>query len=92
LKIFTDRSLKDERVGCAIVTPENTIKNQMRSQTTIFSAKREAIIKAISISKRKGATVIATQYNDGSYRCEMDKKPKVETNKGALTKKKEGSN
>jgi ribonuclease HI len=43
-----------------IVTPEPTIKNRMRSQTTIFSAKQEAIIKAIYISKGKGATVIAT--------------------------------
>jgi ribonuclease HI len=32
----------------------------MRSQTTIFSAEQEAIIKAIYISKGKGATVIAT--------------------------------
>jgi hypothetical protein len=47
LKIFTDRSLKDERVGNAIVTPETTSKNRMRSQTTIFSAEQEAIFKAI---------------------------------------------
>jgi hypothetical protein len=45
LKIFG--SLKDERVGYAIVTPKTTIKNRMRSQTTIFSAEPEAIIKAI---------------------------------------------
>jgi ribonuclease HI len=32
----------------------------MRSQTTIFSAEKEAIIKAIYISKGKGATVIVT--------------------------------
>jgi hypothetical protein len=31
----------------------------VRSQTTIFSAEQEAIIKAIYISKGKGATVIA---------------------------------
>jgi hypothetical protein len=29
LKIFTDGSLKNERVSYAIVTPETTIKNQM---------------------------------------------------------------
>jgi hypothetical protein len=52
--------LKDERVDYAIVTPETTIKNRMRSQTTIFSAEQVAIIKAIYISKGKGATVIAT--------------------------------
>jgi ribonuclease HI len=60
LKIFTDESLKDERVGYAIVTPKTTIKNRMKSQTTIISAEQEAIIKAIFISKGKGATVIAT--------------------------------
>jgi hypothetical protein len=59
-KIFTDGSLKDERVSYAIVTPETTIKNRMRSQKTIFSAQPEAIIKAIYISKDKRATVIAT--------------------------------
>jgi ribonuclease HI len=59
LKIFTDGSLKDERVGNVNVTTETTIKNQVRSQTTLFSAEQEAIIKAIYISKRKGATVIA---------------------------------
>jgi hypothetical protein len=32
----------------------------MRSQTTIFSAAQEAIIKAIYISKGKGAIVTAT--------------------------------
>jgi ribonuclease HI len=32
----------------------------MKSQTTIFSAEQEAIIKAIYISKGKRATVIAT--------------------------------
>jgi ribonuclease HI len=53
-------SLKNERVVYAIVTPETTTKNRMRSQTTIFSAEQEAIIKAIYISKCKGATVIAT--------------------------------
>jgi ribonuclease HI len=52
--------MKDERVSYAIVTPENTIRNRMRSQTTIFSAEQEAIIKAIYISKGKGATMIAT--------------------------------
>jgi hypothetical protein len=49
LKIFADGSLKDEKVGYAIVTPETTIKHRMRNQTTVFSAKQEAIIKEIYI-------------------------------------------
>jgi hypothetical protein len=56
LTIFTDGSLKDERVSYTIVTPETTIKNRIRTKTTIFSA----IIKAIYISKGKETTVIAT--------------------------------
>jgi hypothetical protein len=34
----------------------------IRSQTTIFSAEQEAIIKAIYISQGKGANVIATDF------------------------------
>jgi hypothetical protein len=60
LKIFTNGSRKDERVGYAIVTLETIIKNRIRSQITIFSAEQEVITKAIYISKRKGATVNAT--------------------------------
>jgi hypothetical protein len=62
LKIFTDGSLKDERVDYAIVTPETTIKNRMKSQTTILCAEQEAIITAIYIYKGKGAPVIATDF------------------------------
>jgi ribonuclease HI len=58
LKIFTDGSLKDERVGYAIVAPKTTIKNRIRNQTTIFSAEQGAINKIIHISKGKGAIVI----------------------------------
>jgi ribonuclease HI len=46
--------------GYAIFTPETTLINRLRSQTTIFSAEQEAIIKAICISKGKEATVSAT--------------------------------
>jgi hypothetical protein len=90
LKIFTDGSLKDKRVGYAIVTPETTIKNRIKSQISIFSAEQEAIIKAIYISKDKEAIATVycdchglSQYNDGSWRYEMDKKSIDETNKGA---------
>jgi hypothetical protein len=43
-------------------TCETMIKKRMRSQTTIFSAEQEAIIKVICISKGKGANVIATAF------------------------------
>jgi hypothetical protein len=51
----------------------------MRSQTTIFSAEQEDIIKGIYISKGKGATVVATD----SVESTRWKKTKDETNKGA---------
>jgi hypothetical protein len=53
---------KEERVGYAIVTPETTIKNRMKSQTTILSVKPEVFIKVINRSEGKRATVIATDF------------------------------
>jgi hypothetical protein len=88
LKIFTDGSLKDERVGYAIVTPETMIKNRMRSQTTIFSAEQEAIIKAIYISKGKGANVIVTDSFNTMMKVRDGQKPKDETNKAATSPRK----
>jgi hypothetical protein len=42
------------------VTRKHDKKNRIRSQTSIFIAEQEAIIKAIYISKGKSAIVIAT--------------------------------
>jgi hypothetical protein len=56
----------------------------MRSHTTIFSAEQEATIKAIYISKGKGATVIATDSFSTMMAVEgtgWPKKHKDETNK-----------
>jgi ribonuclease HI len=85
LKIFMDGSLKDERDGYAIVTPETTIKNPMRTQATIFSFEQEAIIKAIYISKGKGATLIATDSLSTMMAVECSKwtKKNPKKNKGA---------
>jgi hypothetical protein len=49
-----------KRVGYVIGTLKTTIKNRNRSQTTIFGAEQEAIIKAIYISTGNRATLIAT--------------------------------
>jgi hypothetical protein len=91
LKIFTDGSLKDKRVGYAIVIPKTIIKNQMRIQTTIFSAEQEAIIKAIyisNISKGKEATVIAKNCSLRKWK----KTSKTRRIRELLDQKKEGSN
>jgi hypothetical protein len=44
-KAHTDGSKQDERVACAIVTPECKIRKRMRSQNTIYSSEQEAINK-----------------------------------------------
>jgi hypothetical protein len=90
LKIFTDGSLKDERVGNAIVKPETTIKNQIGRQPTIFSAEQEEIY----ISKGKETTVITTDSLSTMMAVEGMRwiKNQRRDKQGSLTKKKEGSN
>jgi ribonuclease HI len=61
MKICTDESLKDARVGYAVITPESTIKERMSQETTIFSAEQDAVIKAIYFAKKNNnPTLIAT--------------------------------
>jgi ribonuclease HI len=50
--LYTDGFRKDERVACAIVTPECKIRKRMRSQNTIYGAEQEAIIKAIGTTRK----------------------------------------
>jgi ribonuclease HI len=45
--IYTDGSLKEEQVGCAVVMPSFTLKYRLFSQTTIFNAEMFAILKAM---------------------------------------------
>jgi ribonuclease HI len=45
--IYTDGSLKEEKVGCAVVTPSFTLKYRLLPQTTIFNAETFAILKAM---------------------------------------------
>jgi formaldehyde-activating enzyme involved in methanogenesis len=83
--------LKDERVGYVIAIPKTTIKNQMRSQTMIFSAEQKAIIKAIYISKGEGATVIATDSLSTMMAVECTrwtKNPKTRRTRKLLDQKK----
>jgi ribonuclease HI len=45
--IYTDGSLKEEQVGCAVVMPSYTLKYRLLPQTTIFNAEMFAILKAM---------------------------------------------
>jgi hypothetical protein len=45
--IYPDASLKEEKVGCAVVMPSSTLKYRLLPQTTIFNAEMFAILKAM---------------------------------------------
>jgi hypothetical protein len=45
--IYTDGSLKEQQVGCAVVMPSSTLKYRLIPQTTSFNAEMFAILKAM---------------------------------------------
>jgi hypothetical protein len=49
--IYTDGSLKEEKVDCEVVLPTAALKYRLLPQTTIFNAKMFAILKATKHSK-----------------------------------------
>jgi ribonuclease HI len=60
-QIYTDESLKDDKVGIAIVTNIQIIKKWMRSQSSIYSAEQQAIITAMeSTTRTNKPTIVAT--------------------------------
>jgi hypothetical protein len=52
LKIYTDKT--DEKIGCAVITPDQKFRKRLKTQNTVYSAEQEAIIKAIYVTKRTG--------------------------------------
>jgi hypothetical protein len=62
-QIYTDGSLKDDKVGFAIVTNNQIIKKRMRSQSSIYSAEQQAIITAMeSTTRTNKPTIIAMDF------------------------------
>jgi ribonuclease HI len=60
-QIYTNESLKDDKVGFAIVKNNQIIKKRMRSQSSIYSAEQQAIITAMeSTTRTNKPTIIAT--------------------------------
>jgi hypothetical protein len=60
-QIYTDGSLKDDKVGFAIVANNQTIKKRMRPQSSIYIAEQHAIITVIENTTRTNKpTIIAT--------------------------------
>jgi ribonuclease HI len=56
--IYTDGSLKEEQVGCAVVMPSYTLKYRLLPQTTIFNAEIFAISKAMEQPNEKNCSRI----------------------------------
>jgi ribonuclease HI len=54
LRIYTNGSKKDEKVGCGVITPDEKFRKRLKPQNTVFSAEQETIIKAIYLTQRTG--------------------------------------
>jgi hypothetical protein len=42
IKIYTNGSKKDEKVGCAVITPDQKFRKRLKPQNTVNSAEQEA--------------------------------------------------
>jgi hypothetical protein len=59
-QVCTDGSPKDDKIGFVIVTNNQIIKKRLRSQSSIYSAKQQAIITAMeSTTRTNKLTIIA---------------------------------
>jgi ribonuclease HI len=54
LEVYTDGSLMEDRVGCAIICEAREIKIRLPKQISIFNAEAVAILEAIKATKRWG--------------------------------------
>jgi hypothetical protein len=62
-QIYTDGSLKDDKVGFGIATNKQIIKKRMRSQSSIYSAEQQAIITAMeNTTQTNKPTIMATGF------------------------------
>jgi hypothetical protein len=61
IKIYTDGSKKEDKVGYSVICNQQTIKKRIRPQNTIFSTEQGAILSAIYATMGDpGIKVIAT--------------------------------
>jgi hypothetical protein len=61
--IYTDRSLKEEQVGCALVMLFYTFKYRLLPQTKIFNAEMFAILKAMEQPNETNYSRIIMSYD-----------------------------
>jgi hypothetical protein len=54
IRVYTDGSLMEDRVGCAIICEAREIKIRLPKQISIFNAEAVAILEAIKATRRRG--------------------------------------
>jgi hypothetical protein len=54
MKIYTECSKKDEKVGCGLITTDQKFRKRLNPQNTVYSAEQEAIIKVKYVTQRTG--------------------------------------
>jgi hypothetical protein len=54
VKVYTDESLMEYRVGCAVICEAREIKTRLPKQMSIFNAEAVAILEAIKATRRRG--------------------------------------
>jgi hypothetical protein len=64
VRVYTDGSLMEDRIGCAIICEAKEIKIRLPKQMSIFNAEAVAILEAIKATRRWGIAkkiIMATQ-------------------------------
>jgi hypothetical protein len=51
IQIYMDGSKKDEKVGCAVITPDQKFRKRLKPQNMVYSAEQDAI-KVINVTQR----------------------------------------
>jgi hypothetical protein len=51
-RVYTDGSLMEDRLGCAIICETSEIKIRLPKQTSIFNAEAVAILETIIVTRR----------------------------------------
>jgi hypothetical protein len=90
IKIFTDGSKKDEKVGCAVIVPDQKFRKRLKPQNTVYSTEQKTIIKVIYVTQRTGEwRVITTDSLSRLMAMELKKSKNIITQKTTGRRKRE---
>jgi hypothetical protein len=67
VRVFTDGSLIEDRVGCAIICEAREIKIRLPKQMLIFNAEAVAILEAIKATRRWGKNYLNVIAQEKTY-------------------------